>query len=426
MSYLTQYTLSLPSNSICLEFFTTIVIGGGPAGLAASIYAAEQRTLLLEKNDSLGKKLLIAGTGRCNITHEGAIADFLSRYGSHGRFLKHSLKAFTNKDLVAFFTDRGLSTIVDKNGKVFPSTEKSRDVLRVLQDAAISAGVEIKTGAQVESVAAIEGGFQVTTNAGLYYSKCVVIATGGRSYPTTGSSGDGYRIAQELGHTLVEPKPALTPVFVLNYSYGDLAGVSMEATPIYLYRDGRKVNEHCGDIGFTHKGLSGPGIIDFSRDMIDGDILKVNIVKSPIDLFRRELIDATSRKGAMSIQTYLKDYEIPKSLLRAVLDKCELEPAALLSNIPVAKRNKLIDLLCEHPFEIERLGSFKVAMATAGGVSLTEISPKSMESKIHSGLYFVGEVLDIDGDTGGYNIQAAFSTGVAAGRSIVKGIGAAE
>jgi predicted Rossmann fold flavoprotein len=398
--------------------FSTIVIGGGPAGIFAAINLPVGSVLIIEKKESLGKKLLIAGTGRCNITHEGDIADFTLKYGSNGRFLKKALREFSNRDLVRFFTDRRLSTIIDKNGKVFPSTEKSRDVLRVLLNECAARKVEIAYNEAVVDVVKLEHGFQVKTAANTYLCQHLVLATGGCSYPTTGSTGDGYPIAERLGHSIVAPRPALTPIIVKDFVMDDLAGVSLVDVPIYLYRDGKKINEHSGDIGFTHKGLSGPGIIDFSRYMQVGDVVKVNFAGINADSFRSAFMDAASSRGSSSIQQFLREYELPKSLVKVILQKVEVEPSSCLSNITAKTRNLIVTLFCEYPFAIERLGGFKVAMATAGGIELTEVSSKSMESKKCKGLFFAGEVLDIDGDTGGYNIQAAFSTGSLVAKSI--------
>ncbi len=398
--------------------YSTIVVGGGPAGMFAAANLPVGSTLILEKKESLGKKLLIAGTGRCNITHEGDIADFTSRYGDAGRFMKKALREFTNSDMVQFFTSRGLSTIADKNGKVFPSTERSRDVLAVLLRECESRKVEIAYNEAVANVAWSDGRFTVTTAQGEYLCQHLIVATGGCSYPTTGSTGDGHGIAASLGHTIIAPKPALTPIFIKNFSMDELAGVSMVNVPIYIYRDGKKVNEHSGDIGFTHKGISGPGIIDFSRYMHEGDTVKVNFTGTSAEDFRKLFVDSTASKGSTTVQIFLRDFDLPKSLMRIILQEAEVEPSCCLSNITAKKRALLVTSFCEYPFTIERLGGFKVAMATAGGVDLKEVSPKTMESKIRKGLYFAGEVLDIDGDTGGYNIQAAFSTGYLAAKAV--------
>lgn len=403
--------------------YTTIVIGGGPAGLFTAANLPHKSTLLIEKKESLGKKLMIAGTGRCNITHSGDIAEFLTKYGANGRFLKTALREFSNVDAVSFFTSRGLSTIEDKNGKVFPITEKSKDVLAILSAECNLKEVTLLLESTVIDVIKTENGFTVNVNGRKYSCTYLVVATGGCSYPTTGSTGDGYMFAKMLGHSIVPPKPSLTPVFVASYKMESLAGVSLDSIPIYLYRNGKKIGDHVGDIGFTHKGISGPGIIDFSREMVAGDWLKVNFTGVNADSFRTNFLNVTSKRGNTTIQVFLRDYNIPKNLVKLILEEAEIEPSCYLSNITAKSRSRLVNLFCEYPFEIERLGSFKVAMATAGGVSLSEVSSKTMQSTICKGLYFAGEVLDIDGDTGGYNIQAAFSTGFLVAKAITKTIG---
>jgi len=401
-----------------LKTFHTIIIGGGPAGLFTALSIGRNDTLVLEKNNQLGRKLLIAGSGRCNITHEGDISNFFNHFGGHGSFVKRALKEFTNLDMVKFFHQRGIATIVDKNGKVFPQTELSEDVLTCLIGECSKTGVVVKTNSSVVSVDKNEDLFVVKTSQESVCCRNLVIATGGNSYPSTGSSGDGYSLAKKLGHTIVTPKPALTPIFVKNYKMAELSGVSLQAIPIYLFRDGKKIQEHRGDIGFTHKGISGPGIIDFSRYFEVSDVLKINLLDCNEDDFRKLFIDTAVRQGNMTIQTLLRNYNLPKSLMRIVLEELGIDPGECLSNISAPRRNQLVSLFCAYPFEIERVGGFKVAMTTAGGVALDEVSSKTMESKLVPGLYFAGEVLDIDGDTGGYNIQAAFSTGYMVGKTI--------
>jgi predicted Rossmann fold flavoprotein len=406
-----------------LKVYKTIIIGGGPAGLFTAISIGRDDTLVLEKNSQPGKKLLIAGSGRCNVTHTGPISDFFGRYGSHGSFVKKALKEFTNDDLISFLIHRGLNTVVDKNGKVFPETDRAEDVLACLLAECRAKGIEIKREIPVVSVSKANDLFVVTTGKESFCCEALVVATGGSSYPTTGSSGDGYMFAKSLGHSIVTPKPALTPVFVKDYRMSELAGVSLQNASVSLYRGDKKLLERRGDIGFTHKGISGPGIIDFSRYFEVNDVLRINLIGCNEDRFRQLFIDSVVNQGNTTVQSLLRNYDIPKSLMRFVLEEVVIDPSDCLSNVSAQKRNKLIVLLCSYPFHIERVGGFKMAMTTAGGVCLDEVSSKTMESKLVSNLYFVGEVLDVDGDTGGYNIQAAFSTGCVAGKSIVKLIG---
>lgn len=398
--------------------YQTIVIGGGPAGLFASAMIISGSTLLIEKKERFGLKLLISGSGQCNFTHRGQPADFLKHYGNNHRFLKKALYEFSNNDLVGFFAKEGLDSVEDKNGKIFPSSLKSSDILNILLRKCHEIGVTLLSGSPVTRVEHCEGWFLVITEAAVFRSRNLMIATGGLSYPSTGSSGDGYRFAEMLGHRIVKPKPALTPVTVRNYTMADLSGISLTDTEIQLYRNGKKTATHRGDIVFTLHGLSGPGIIDFSRYIEPGDLLKLNFAnENSLSLNDRFIEDAAS-SGKTTVQAWLRPFNIPRNLLRRLLQIAGIEPDLPLAAVNKPCRNALITCLCECAFEVERTGGFKTAMATAGGVDLVEVSPQTMESKLVPNLYFAGEVLDIDGDTGGYNIQAAFSTAYMAAKSI--------
>ncbi len=395
-----------------------LIIGAGPAGLFTAINCKGLKVIVLEKNVVPGKKLLISGTGRCNLTHDCKLSDFFDHYGENHRFLKTALHGFTNFDLIRFFEVHGMETVVDKNGKVFPASQKASDVLQVLTDVYNANRVEIKCNQQIEKIKQTESGFEVKTGSGVFISRFLVITTGGMSYPTTGSTGDGYHFAKLLGHSIVPPKPSLSPVFIRDYSMASISGVSVQNKTVYLYRGVKKIMEHSGDIGFTHKGLSGPGILDFSRNILSNDILKVNFIEQKPDDFRNELIKSSEKEGKTAIQTYLKKSDLPRSLVLLILKSIDIEPETRLAEVTKIQRNLLVAAFCEFPFTVEKVGGFNMAMVTAGGVNLEEVNPKTMESKLVPGLYFAGEVLDIDGDTGGYNLQAAFSTGYLVGKGI--------
>ena len=401
-----------------MKLFDTIIIGGGPAGLFTALNCKGRSTLVLEKNPTPGKKLLISGSGRCNVTHVGDISDFLKHYGDNYKFLKVALQHFTNQDLVNFLKKRGLQTITDKNGKVFPDTGNAADILQILLHECRKNNVAIHNDNSVTSIKKTESLFHVKTQDSEFTCRNLVICTGGNSYPATGSTGDGYQFAKKLAHSIVPPKPALTPVFIRDFTMIELAGVSLQDKPIYLYRENKKINEHRGDIGFTHKGLSGPGILDFSRHIHAGDILKINFIGENADEFRKSFIETTAKEGKITLQLFLRKYDLPKSLVKIILQQLNIEPDHNLANVQKNMRNQLVSSFCEYPFYVEKTGGFNMAMTTKGGVSLPEVSPKTMESKLVPHLYFAGEVLDIDGDTGGYNIQAAFSTGHLAAISI--------
>jgi hypothetical protein len=400
-------------------FYDVIIIGAGPAGLfAAANLRKDISALLLEKNASAGKKLLMAGSGRCNITHTGDIENFFRHYGDNINFLKPALKEFTNTNLINFLKEGGIDIFIDKNDKVFPESEQSRDVLAYLLKIREESKISIIYDEPVLSIKKAGDIFVTGAEKNTYKSKSVIISTGGKSYPTTGSTGDGYKLAEMMSHSVIPVKPALTPVTIKNYRFAALSGVSLSARELNLYRNNKKIKRHVGDIGFTHTGLSGPGILDFSRYFEVGDVLSINLINSKPDDVRNDFIKTAQIDGSDSLKKFFKFYEIPESLIDETMLEVPINSTTKLSRVDKQSRNKIIDLFCGFPFEIERLGDFNIAMVTKGGVNLQEVNPKTMESRIIPNLYFAGEVLDIDGDTGGYNLQAAFSTAYMASKSI--------
>jgi predicted Rossmann fold flavoprotein len=398
--------------------YDTIVIGGGPAGLFTAINIEGQKVLLIEKGERTGRKLLISGTGQCNFTHAGRLNDFLKHYGRNHRFLKQALHKFSNTDLVGFFKMAGVDAVEDKNGKIFPASLRASDILDALLYACSARKVMIIRNNPVIRVEHDKDSFSVFTESTTFICRNLVIATGGMSYPSTGSTGDGYRFAGMLGHTLIEPRPALCAVTVKNYKMAAMSGISIPSAMIGLFHQGIKTNEHRGDIVFTLKGLSGPGIIDFSRYIQAGDILKINFLGTNQQSFVEEFISFAQKNGKTAIQTWLKTFNVPKSLLKFLIEEAGGMPDQPMAETRKKVRNGISELLCACPFVVENLSGYKSAMATAGGVPLSEISSGTMESKIIRNLYFAGEVMDIDGDTGGYNIQAAFSTAYTAAMAI--------
>ena len=400
---------------------TIAIIGGGPAGLFCALQAAGagRNVIVFEKKPAPGRKLLITGSGQCNVTHDGEIAEFFSRYGDHGAFLRPALMNFTNRDLIRFFADRGLRMETEPGGKVFPGTRKSADLLAVLLAECAARGVEIRCGDPVREVGRESGGFFVGTEKTTVPADILVIATGGASYPATGSTGDGYTFARALGQPVTEIGPALTPVYVADYPFADLAGISFQGITLTLYRDGRRIRRHTGDLLFTHTGLSGPGILDLSRHILPGDQLKVAFLPgASVEEVRKRLTDVISAGGARQVKTALCDLALPERFVRRLLDLAGIPSGAGCAHLGKKARNALATSLADLPFLVERVGGFNEAMATRGGVALEGIDSKTMASKTVPGLYCIGEVLDIDGDTGGYNLQAAFSTGALAARHI--------
>ena len=422
----------LPAPEDIHSHYDLIIVGAGPSGLFCAINAMQKgkKILILEKKNSPGHKLLISGSGQCNITHDGDIQDFLDHYGDHGRFLRPALLGFTNSDLIAFFKAKGLEMIREKGDKIFPETKRSRDVLNILIEQCREWGVVIKCNQAVKSITRNEDGFLVGCIGGSYRSRLLVIATGGCSYPATGSCGDGYSFASILGHRIAEIGPALTSLLITNYPFSDLAGLSFPDIKISLYRHA-KIREHRGDILFTHEGLSGPGILDLSRYIRAKDILKLSFVPDDKRKALEEwLVDKARLEGARSLLSVLADRPrfVPSSVpFYPRLIKRMLEISGIATDLKMAQlnremRNCLIDNLTGLSLVISDLCGYNIAMVTRGGVETMEVDPKTMQSRLVKGLYLVGEVLDVDGDTGGYNLQAAFSTGMLAARSIKSNI----
>ncbi|MEI6293946.1 MAG: NAD(P)/FAD-dependent oxidoreductase [Methanomicrobiales archaeon] len=400
-----------------------VIAGAGPAGLfcAATAGAAGKKVIILEKNPVPGKKLLLTGSGQCNITHDGPIREFLTHYGDHGAFLKPALMNFTNTALITFFKERGLDMMTTKAGKVFPATLKSTDVLQILEKECISSGVAMHYNEPVREVSRKSDHFLIVTRNSIFSGSSLVISTGGASYPGTGSTGDGYRLAASLGHTIAEPAPALSPVIVDGYPFNDLAGVSFDYLVFSLWRDGKKIGSHKGDLLFTHQGLSGPGILDFSRFILPGDTIRLSFVGPVIkEQFTKEVTEKITTHPVSHVRTVVLYYKVPERLATLLLHLSGIPENLTCAHLTKEKRTNLIANMLEFPVRVGKVGGFNEAMVTRGGVSLPEIDPKTMASRLVPGLFFAGEIIDIDGDTGGYNLQAAFSTGFQAAKSILK------
>jgi len=399
------------------SMYDIAINGAGPAGLFCALHAAASgaKVVLFEKNPEPGEKLCISGTGQCNLTHNGDIRDFFSRYGANGKFLRPALLGYTNEDLLRFFSDRGIAMEVTEGGKVFPANRSAPAILRVLTGECRTRGVDLKCSGPVTEIRKNDSGFFLSANGQEYSTKTLVIATGGMSYPKTGSTGDGYRFAAELGHTITEPGPALTPLAIDNYPFSSLAGISFPGLSFSVWRNSRKIFDQKGDVLLTHAGLSGPGILDCSRDIREGDVIRLAFVgNAQRETVERTLVDLVQKNPTRLVKTLVSQTWVPERLAESLVSLVGIPPDCTGAHLPAASRKKLSDLLAGCPLTVKALGNFTVAMVTRGGVALKDVNPKTMESRIVPGLFFAGEVLDIDGDTGGYNLQAAFSTGYSA------------
>ncbi|MFA5221996.1 MAG: NAD(P)/FAD-dependent oxidoreductase [Methanoregula sp.] len=406
---------------VAVESYDVAVIGGGPAGLfcAAKTAGSGCRVVLLEKNTSPGAKLLLSGSGQCNITHAGEIREFLPHYPGQEKFIRPALFGFSNRDLIAFFRERGLEMMTEERGKVFPQSRSAADVLAILMDECRRRGVEIRCGNAVTEITTTPEGFLITTPLITVRSGVLVIATGGASYPKTGSTGDGYRFAGSLCQPVTEIAPGLTPLLIRDFPFAALMGISFEDMRFSVWREHRKLSDYHGDVLFTHLGLSGPGILDASRDIRPDDEVRLSFAgKMTREEFVQDLVTRAAENPTWQLRTILAAYPVPERLNRKLLMLSGIPDDIKCAHFSAAMRSKLATLCTEFPLTVSAPGGFSVAMVTRGGVAREGVNKKTMESTTVPHLYFAGEVLDIDGDTGGYNLQAAFSTGYLAAQGI--------
>lgn len=404
-----------------------LVAGGGPAGMMAAWSAAGQgaKVVLLEKNEQPGKKLRITGKGRCNLTSANAPERFMEGYPGNGRFLYSSLNEFSNQDLMAFFRSRGLETKVERGNRVFPVTDRAGDVIEVLLKSLQDAGVKVVTRCPVEKLIIEKGevrGLQV--RQGFMAGDAVIIATGGLSYPGTGSSGDGYIWAQAAGHHIETPRPGLVPLVTRERWVKELQGLSLKNVRAVSYdaRD-KRINEEFGELLFTHFGVSGPIILTMSSDIARYLHTQKQEVRISIDLkpaLSEEQLDKRLQRDFLNYsRRHFKnslDDLLPRKLIPVIIDLSRIDPEKPASEVSKQERQELVYLLKHMVVTVTAARPIAEAIVTAGGVEVREIHPKTMQSRLVKGLFFAGEVIDVDGYTGGFNLQAAFSTGYAAGK----------
>lgn len=399
-----------------------IVIGGGPAGMFASIIAAQQgnRVLLLERNDRLGKKLLITGKGRCNVTNACSPQEVLQNTPRNGRFLYSAMETFPPSAIMQFLEEHGCRLKVERGNRVFPVTDKSSSVLECLRNVMHRCGVDVMTGRVQEIIADENGITGVRTAKQTIPSKWVILATGGVSYPTTGSTGDGYDMARNLGHTIIEPEGSLVPLECVNSDCADMQGLSLRNVGVKLLNAKNKVlYKDFGELLFTHFGVSGPTVLSASAHLKGENNHLVIDLKPALDegkLNERILRDLEQYKNR-SMENALTDL-LPRSMIPVVLRRLEI-PADLQANsLTKQQRRAMVELLKGFSLDISGKRPVAEAIITSGGVKTSEIDPKTMESKKVRGLFFAGEIIDCDAYTGGFNLQIAWSTAYAAGMSV--------
>ena len=398
------------------------VIGGGPAGMMAAATSALEgnQVVLFEKNDFLGKKLLITGKGRCNVTNNADISEFIKSVPVNGNFLYSAFYSFTNQDLISLLDNLGVPTKVERGERVFPVSDKAKDVVNAFVKYVLDSGAKI-VKVPVSKIIVNDDGTKTVVLADKRGVKCdsVVIATGGASYPLTGSTGDGYKWAKELGHTISELKPSLVPLTVKDDYVGRLQGLSLKNIAITLKSNGKKVYDDFGEMMFTHYGLTGPVVLSASSHMRKnaGYTLSIDL-KPALDegtLDRRILRDFEQLKNKDFINSL--DELLPKKLIPVIVELSGIEPHKKINEITREERKNLVALLKNMTFEIKGFRPISEAIITSGGVNVKEINPGTMESKIVPGIFFAGEIIDTDAYTGGFNLQIAFSTGYLAGKN---------
>jgi hypothetical protein len=403
-----------------------LVVGGGAAGLMAAGQAAlcGASVLVLEKMKRPGRKLCITGKGRCNLTNVAPLAEFLTHFGPSGPFLRQAFHRFFTPELLEFFEERGLALVTERGGRVFPASGKAPEVLAVFEEWLRQCCVRITTGAPVDNLL-IEEGILVGVSCGGKRIACgaLILATGGASYPATGSSGDGYRLAEQAGHRLVPVRPALVPLVTAGDCAGKMAGLQLRNILVRLFIDNKKKAEAFGELAFTDFGLSGPVILTLSGRIVDAlrvgqEVTLFFDLKPALDekkLDARLLRDFETRRTE-SLASVLRGL-LPEEMVAVALEQTGMGPDRLAGGIRADERKRLRLWLKNFRLQVTGYRPLAEAIVTAGGVDIAQVNPRTMESRLVQGLYFAGELLDLQADTGGYNLQAAFSTGWLAGRS---------
>jgi hypothetical protein len=405
--------------------YDVVVIGAGASGMMAAGRAGElgAKTLLLERNDVPGKKLLITGKGRCNITNIEDLKQFVENFGKNGKFLYRAFTEFFNQDLIELFNNFGVEVKTERGGRVFPVSDEAKDIVEALEQYVLANKVSIKYRSRVKEIFIKENsvvGLKLHDGSTIKTQK-VILATGGLSYSLTGSTGDGYEIARMLGHEIVELKPSLVPLETTENFLKEIQGLSLKNVEVSIIANGKIIASEFGEMLFAHFGISGPVILSMSSKASDALFKKEKVEisinfkpKLSLDTIDKRLIREFEDNKLKSIKNVLKNL-LPQSIIPVFVRLSGIAEDKQCSQISSKEREKLLKLLTDFRMNIKSTRPIDEAIVTKGGVVLSQINPHTMESKLIKGLYFCGEVIDIDGLTGGYNLQAAFSTGRLAG-----------
>jgi predicted Rossmann fold flavoprotein len=417
------------------KYYDIVIIGAGPAGLMAGIesYKPSRKILILEKMPRPALKLRISGKGRCNITNDASLEEFLSHFGKNGRFLKFAFAEFFNADLLQYFEKLGVTFKLEQGGRYFPQKDNAGEIVEALLNKVKSLKIPLAVNSEVTGISKLPNGkfFLSINKKNLVEGKVilsiqiqadnVLLATGGKSYPRTGSSGTGYKLGAHLGHTVTPVLPALVPIETKGDTAKKLQGLSLRNVKAKILVNNKKVDERFGEMLFTDFGVSGPIILSLSGMVVKLLQEKQKVVLSidlkPVldhELLDKRLLREIDENSRQSFKSLLKKL-LPRKLMPVFIERLKISEKKELNQVTVEERKRLRMLLKEFSFEVTGYRSFDEAIVTSGGVSIQEINPQTMESKLVKGLYFAGELIDIDADTGGFNLQAAFSTGWVAG-----------
>lgn len=402
-----------------------IVVGGGAAGMMAAIQSARKgnQVLLLEKNERLGKKLFITGKGRCNVTNGCDIEELFGKVVTNHRFLYSSFYSFTNQDAIDFFEELGVPLKRERGERIFPVSDHSSDVIRALDKEMDRLGVDVRLNAEVKNLLIEDDrviGIKMA-NGKTEKADSVIVTTGGLSYPSTGSTGDGFRWAKDAGHKVTELTPSLVPVHIKEEWCKQMMGLSLRNTGFKAMVGKKKIYEEQGELLFTHFGISGPVVLSFSayaNKYLEKGItvildLKPAMSKEQLDArILRDFADKINKQFKNSLDDLL-----PKKMIPIIIERSAISPEKKVNEITKEERTRLVTLLKEFDLTVTGLGNWREAIITKGGIAVKEVDPSTMESKLVEGLYFAGEILDLDALTGGYNLQIAWSTAYLAGQN---------
>lgn len=405
-----------------------VIIGGGAAGIFAAIGAkkAGAQVKILEKNKRLGIKLLITGKGRCNLTNAGEVEDLIQNFPGNGNFLYSAFYTFSNQDLIRFLHKIGVQTKVERGGRVFPESEQAQKVVNALHDHLRQLQVEVLFSKKVDRIHVMQNQVEGVFSGGDYLpARAVIVCTGGLSYPKTGSSGDGYKWAESLGHTVKPLLPSLVPLEIKEKWVTELAGLGLKNVKAVAYNHRHeKIDEEFGEMLFTHFGVSGPIILTLSRKIVlemfrskKETYLEINLKPAlSSEALDNRLQRDLSKYANKQLKNGLTDL-LPRSMIMPVIKVSALEENKFCHQLTKEERRRLADVLQHLPLTVTGARPIEEAIITAGGINVKELNPATMESRLIKGLYFAGEIIDVDAYTGGYNLQAAFSTGYTAGTS---------